>query len=69
MEIESHYNLIQTDLIQVRREICEQIMSSHEQSTPVLEVLSEQQGKRMRQEMAMWSGQLFVESGRGCFEL
>jgi octaprenyl-diphosphate synthase len=64
MEIESHYNLIQTDLIQVRREICEQFKSSDEQISTVLEVLSEQQGKMIRPAMVLLCGKLFGEIGR-----
>ena len=64
MEIESHYNLIQTDLIQVRREICEQFKSSDEQISTVLEVLSEQQGKMIRPALVLLCGKLFGEIGR-----
>ena len=59
MEIQSHYNLIQPELVQVRQVICEQFQSSDKQISTVLEVLSEQQGKMIRPAMVLLCSKLF----------
>jgi octaprenyl-diphosphate synthase len=59
MEIQSHYNLIQKELVQVRQVICEQFQSSDDQISSVLEVLSQQQGKMIRPAMVLLCSKLF----------
>jgi octaprenyl-diphosphate synthase len=59
MEIESHYNLIEPELVQVRQVVCEQFQSSDEQISTVLGVLSEQQGKMIRPAMVLLCSKLF----------
>jgi octaprenyl-diphosphate synthase len=59
METQSHYNLIESELIQVRQVMCEQFQSSDEQISTVLQVLSEQQGKMIRPAIVLLCGKLF----------
>ena len=59
MQTQSDYNLIQTELNQVKDLLLEQLHSTDPQIASVLKTLSEQQGKMVRPAMVLLCGNLF----------
>ena len=55
------YKLIQTELIEVQRTICEQLDTADQQIAPALQMVSQQQGKMLRPAMVLLCGKLFSD--------
>ena len=60
-EFRDLYDPVQAELAKVQRKISEQLSTSDQQLAPILQVISERQGKMLRPAMVLLSGKLFSE--------
>jgi len=60
-EFQDLYGPVQSEIIKVKQKVSEQFRDSDEQLSPVLQALSERQGKMIRPAMMLLCGKLFSE--------